>query len=62
MQQTQSLGAWDRKGIDWMSVDEDETLRCAVQCKGFRELELGADQIRQREGAIALDSFTTAPA
>lgn len=47
--QTSARGYWDRIGVDLLALDEDGTLSCIVQCKGFHVLpeELKGDQIRQ---------------
>src|SRR5687767_10600521 len=55
MQQAPATASWDRKGIDLFTWEEEGPFTCVVQCKGFRERELGLKQIQQVEESI--DSF-----
>jgi hypothetical protein len=62
MVQAPRLDAWDRRGIDLLVWTDAGPLPCAVQCKGFKVQDIGADQIRQIEDSINkfLESDTSA--
>ena len=53
LQQGPNLGPLDRDGVDLYSCDDEGQLMCVVQCKGFKEQELGASQIKQMLASIA---------
>jgi hypothetical protein len=50
--QVPALGSFDRRGIDFLVWSNTEPFPLVVQCKGFRNLEIGLPQLQQCQNAI----------